>query len=290
MLNEFLSKKGIKISGQSLAFDYLSFCRSINIKIIDDIISIGSSSEYNRFLLQEEIYSFLIKKCPEIKYLNIRGTYEIVYPPEAKARLESLCELTCDTLIDPRYFYRLAHICQQIQRINNNLNANHGTTKLIEFQKNLKYFGWVDDFIDDYFHFDWEQLEDPYTEIFNILKKHANTLIHFEISLYFDYFYSINYDYTFLQYALLELHYLKILEINSPRFLDNADFNEKFEMVTYRDLEIIEIDVIDIYQVTCIIKNSLYLKELWINNFHIEKDFFIYILITLIFIEKITHI
>ncbi|EXX56708.1 uncharacterized protein OCT59_029099 [Rhizophagus irregularis] len=276
-IKEFLSKKGIKISGQSLAFDYLSFCRSINIKIIDDIISIGSSSEYNRFLLQEEIYSFLIKKCPEIKYLNIHGTYEIVYPPEAKARLESLCELTCDTLIDPRYFYRLAHICQQIQRIviiNNNLNANHGTTKLIEFQKNLKYFGWVDDFIDDYFHFDWEQLEDPYTEILNILKKHANTLIHFEISLHFDYLYSTNYDYTFLQYALLELHNLKILEINSPRFLDNADFNEKLEMVTYRDLEIIEIDVIDICQVTCIIKSSLYLKELWINNFHIEKDFF----------------
>ncbi|CAG8779353.1 5518_t:CDS:1, partial [Rhizophagus irregularis] len=171
----------------------------------------------------------------------------------------------------------LAHICQQIQRIviiNNNLNANHGTTKLIEFQKNLKYFGWVDDFIDDYFHFDWEQLEDPYTEILNILKKHANTLIHFEISLHFDYLYSTNYDYTFLQYALLELHNLKILEINSPRFLDNADFNEKLEMVTYRDLEIIEIDVIDICQVTCIIKSSLYLKELWINNFHIEKDFF----------------
>ncbi|GBC46086.2 hypothetical protein GLOIN_2v1764020 [Rhizophagus irregularis DAOM 181602=DAOM 197198] len=152
----------------------------------------GSSSEYNRFLLQEEIYSFLIKKCPEIKYLNICDTYEIVYLPEAKVRLESLCELTCDTLIDSRYFYRLAHICQQIQRIiiiNKNLKANHGTAKLIEFQKNLKYFKWVDDFVEDYDYFDWEQLEDPYTEIFNILEKHANTLNHFEIS--------------FLQYILL---------------------------------------------------------------------------------------
>ncbi|GBC46084.2 hypothetical protein GLOIN_2v1778669 [Rhizophagus irregularis DAOM 181602=DAOM 197198] len=169
----------------------------------------------------------------------MRGTYEIVYSPEAKARLESLCELTCDTLIDPRYFYRLAHICQQIQGIviiNNNLNANHGTIKLIEFQKNLKYFEWVDDFTEfteDYDYFDWEKLEDPYTEIFDILKNHANTLIHFEISLYFDYNYSTNYDYTFLQYALLELQNLKILEINSPRFLDIDDFNEKLEMVTY---------------------------------------------------------
>ncbi|GBC18448.2 hypothetical protein RIR_jg5819.t1 [Rhizophagus irregularis DAOM 181602=DAOM 197198] len=57
---------------------------NINIKVIDDIISIGSSLEYNRFYLQEEIYSLLVKKCPEIKYLNICGTYEIVYHPEAK--------------------------------------------------------------------------------------------------------------------------------------------------------------------------------------------------------------
>ncbi|CAG8780798.1 17223_t:CDS:2, partial [Rhizophagus irregularis] len=72
-----LTKKGIQFSGQSLTFDYLSFCRNIDIKVIDDIISIGSPLEYNQFLLQEEIY---------------------IYLPEAKVRLESLCELTCDTL------------------------------------------------------------------------------------------------------------------------------------------------------------------------------------------------
>ncbi|CAG8702664.1 14395_t:CDS:2 [Rhizophagus irregularis] len=253
---------------------------NIDIKVIDDIISIGSSLVYNRFLLQEEIYSLLIKKCPEIKYLNICGTYEIVYPPEAKVRLESLCELTCDTLIDTRYFYRLAQICQQIQRIiiiNKNLvKVNHGTTKLIEFQKNLKYFRWVDEFKEYNY---WELFEDPYTEIFNVLKKHANTLKHFDISLQFDYpinFYDIYNDcnYTFLQYTILELHNLKILEINSPIFLNNDDFNKKLEMVAYRNLEILEIDFIDIYQVNCMVKNSLYLRELRINDFHRNDDNF----------------
>ncbi|CAG8696753.1 9708_t:CDS:2, partial [Rhizophagus irregularis] len=207
-------------------------CRSIDTKIIDVIISIGSSSEYDQFLLQEEIYSLFIKKCPEIKYLNIRGTYEIVYLPEAKFRLESLCELTCDTLIDPRYFYRLAHICQQIQRIiiiNKNLKANYGTIKLIELQKNLKYFKWKDEeYLSELL------LEDPYKDIFNILKKHANTLNHFE----------------------------------------NNDFNEKLEKVAYRDLEILKIDFIEIYQVNYIIKNSLYLKELLINDYHWDEDSF----------------
>ncbi|CAB4427234.1 unnamed protein product [Rhizophagus irregularis] len=277
MSNEFLTKKEIKISNQSLAFDYLSFCRSIDIKIIDDIISVGSPLEYNRFLLQEEIYSLLIKKCPEIKYLKIRGIYEIVYLSEAKFRLESLCELTCDTLIDPKYFYRLAHICQRIQRIiiiNKNLvEVNNGTTKLIEFQKNLKYFKWVDDFNEDSY---WELFEDPYAEIFNVLKKHANTLNHFDINLRYEYEdYSDYYDiynecnYAFLQYAFLELHNLKILEINSPIFLNNDDFNKKLEMVAYRNLEILEISFIHhIYQITCMVKNSLCLRELRVIAFH----------------------
>ncbi|RGB34925.1 hypothetical protein C1646_700766, partial [Rhizophagus diaphanus] len=72
-IKELLTKRGIL--GQSLAFDYLSFCRNINIKVIDDIISIGSLLEYDRFFLQEEIYDIFVKKCPEIKYLNICGTY-----------------------------------------------------------------------------------------------------------------------------------------------------------------------------------------------------------------------
>uniref|UniRef100_U9UMH1 Uncharacterized protein n=1 Tax=Rhizophagus irregularis (strain DAOM 181602 / DAOM 197198 / MUCL 43194) TaxID=747089 RepID=U9UMH1_RHIID len=134
-IKEFLKKEGIQILGQSLAFDYLTFCRSINVDIIDDIISVGSSLEYERFLLQEEIYNLLMRKCPEIKYLDIRGTYQIFYLPEAKTRLESLCELTCNTSIDPDYFYRLARVCQNIQRIiiiNKKPEFNHGSAKLIE--------------------------------------------------------------------------------------------------------------------------------------------------------------
>ncbi|CAB4425884.1 unnamed protein product [Rhizophagus irregularis] len=246
------------------------------VQTIDAIISSGSSSEYNQFLLQEEIYSLLIKKCPEIKYLNICDTYEIVYLPEAKVRLESLCELTFDTLIGSSYFYRLAHICQQIQRIiiiNKNLNANHGTAKLIEFQNNLKYFKWIDEFVEDDDDFDWEQLGDPYTDIFNLLKKHANTLNHFEVSIQYDHDDIILYDYSFLQYTLLELHNLKILEINSHLFLNNNDFNEKLEMVAYRDLEILKIDYADIYQVTCMVKyTSLCLRELRIDDFDWDYD------------------
>ncbi|CAB4445350.1 unnamed protein product [Rhizophagus irregularis] len=45
-------------------------------------------------------------------------------------------------------------------------------------------------------------------------------------------------------------------------------------MVAYRNLEILEIDFIDIYQVNCMIKNSLCLRELRINDFHWNDDNF----------------
>src|SRR6266542_1631229 len=125
-IKEFLTKQ----HPQSILFDYLSFCRSINVDILNTIISIGSSSLYNQFLLQREIYSLLIKKCPELKYLDIGSIkHQIFYFPEAKARLESICELKCDTSIDSSYFYGLARICQYIQRliiINKYVKVNHG--------------------------------------------------------------------------------------------------------------------------------------------------------------------
>ncbi|GBB90138.1 hypothetical protein RclHR1_01700001 [Rhizophagus clarus] len=282
-VKEFLTEKGIEISVKSLAFDYLSFCRSIDIKIINDIISSKICSNYNQFLLQGKIYSFLIRKCPEIKYLNIRGTYDIVFLPEAKVRLESLCELTCDTSIDEKYFYRLAHICQQIQRIiiiNNNYGVNHGATMLIEFQKNLKYFKWEDDFEDGGYN---TIVLGEYTEIFHAVTKHANTLNYFEICLqvYYNNYFHPNNDYNaFLQYSILKLNNLKSLKIDSSIFLypislGNNDFNKKLEMVAYRDLEILDIYEMNIYQVTCIIKNSLYLRELSIYEYKVVNNKFI---------------
>jgi len=58
---EFLRNQGIEFplsSHQSLSFDYLSFCRSINVEVVKDIIPVDSSSAYDRFLLQQEITTF----------------------------------------------------------------------------------------------------------------------------------------------------------------------------------------------------------------------------------------
>ncbi|GES78643.1 hypothetical protein GLOIN_2v1655883 [Rhizophagus clarus] len=115
---------------QPILFDYLSFCRNFDIDILNAIISIGNSDLHNQSFLQQEIYNLFMRKCPELKYLNISSIkHQIFYFPEAKARLESLCELKCNTSIDSSYFYGLASICQNIQSlniINKIMKVNHG--------------------------------------------------------------------------------------------------------------------------------------------------------------------
>src|SRR6266498_2992725 len=98
---EFLTRQGIQLPSilhKSLLFDYLSFCRSINVNTIKSVISIESFLAYNQFLLQQEFYSLFMRKCPELKYLDMKSIkHQTFYIPEARTRLESLCELRCDT-------------------------------------------------------------------------------------------------------------------------------------------------------------------------------------------------
>ncbi|CAG8666789.1 5001_t:CDS:2 [Rhizophagus irregularis] len=96
-------------------------------------------------------------------------------------RLESLCELRCDTSIDSSYFYGISRSCRYIQKLiidNIDPKPNDGIVKLIETQKNLKYFEWKDNFENHYL------TKDPYEEIFLALEKKANDLnflkVHFQ--------------------------------------------------------------------------------------------------------------
>ncbi|GBC09202.1 hypothetical protein RclHR1_08690005 [Rhizophagus clarus] len=258
---------------QPILFDYLSFCKSIDIEILNTIISIGSSAgSYNQFILQQEIYGLMIRKCSELRYLNIRSIkHQIFYFPEANSRLESLCELKCDTTIDSSYFYGLASICQNIQRIiitNEEMKVNRGIVKLIEVQKNLKYFEWEDDFNYDEF------IGNPYGEILVALSKNANALNHLILL-----FQSIEgYEYQFLHEILPKLHKLKTLIITNV-FIFISD-----SQLIYRELEIFNIDYISLSAASSIIENSGgNLKEISLRYYH-EENFNVD---SLVFIRKV---
>jgi hypothetical protein len=263
-INELLTRKEIQlplVSSQSLMFDYLSFCRSINIDTINTIISIGSSLDYVQFNLQQEFYSLFIKKCSDLKYFDIRSIKpQIFHFPEAKACLESLCELKCNTSIDSSYFFGLARYCQYIQRliISNNANDYNGIIKLIEVQKNLKYFEWK-----DAHHIKYKV--NVYREILFAVEKKADTINH--IKLYF-----IHEDHT-LQYVLPKLRKLKTLIVT--KF---GDFDEnQLKTLNYHDLEVINTNYITLYDASIIIGNSGgHIKEILLKSYskiHHMKDF-----------------
>ncbi|GBC06338.1 hypothetical protein RclHR1_06780002 [Rhizophagus clarus] len=250
-IKEFLTRHGTQlpsVSSKSLSFDYLSFCSSINIDIINDIISIGSSLAYNQFLLQQEFYKLFMKKCPRLKYLDINSiNHQIFYFPEANIRLESLCELQCNTSIDPLYFYGLARFCQHIQRlitVNVSSKSNHGIAKLIEVQRNLKYFEWNDDFEDiDYY------TDDPYKEILIELEKKTNTLNHLKV--FFQYVDNYEHTLQLLQEVLVKLHRLKTLTS------DFSIFGEQdIKLFFFKELEILDVEYITIYEASIMIGNS----------------------------------
>ena len=254
-IKEFLKSQGILISYQSPLFDYLSFCRSINMNVIKNIISIGSSLTHNQFLLQQEIYSLFMRKFPEIKYLDMRSIeHQIFYFPKAKTCLGSLVELKCDVSIDPVYFYGLAYICKDIQRfiiinnINPNINVNiDGIVKLIESQKNLKYFGWKDDFIRNrgFDDFDFKVI---YEKTFLALEKNVDTLNHLVISFHFH-----DFLYIPIPINLSKFHKLKTLEINAPSY----EVEGQLRKSVYQNLEVLQIDdYIDYNAVKYVIKNS----------------------------------
>ncbi|CAG8514584.1 21579_t:CDS:1 [Rhizophagus irregularis] len=201
-----------------------------------------------------------MKKCPELKYFDMRTIkHQIFYFPEAKVRLESLCELECDTSIDSSYFYGLSQYCQYIQRliiVNMSPKPNHGIAKLIEVQKNLKHFEWKDDHYDDFL------TEDPYEKIFLALEKKADSLN--RLKIYFQYM-----NGTLLQEILPKFYKLKILVIDDFLFFTEEQL-EQLRIMVYHELEVVNINFNQLNVISNIIENSgRYLKKILLRPYEI---------------------
>ncbi|GBB87421.1 hypothetical protein RclHR1_01390011 [Rhizophagus clarus] len=275
-IKKFLTRQGIhlpSVSYKTLLFDYLSFCRSINAKTINIITSIGSSLAYNQFLLQEEFYSLFMKKFPELKYLDMKSIkHQIFYFPEAKFLFESLCELKCNTSIDSSYFYGLARLCQHIQSLiilNVEQKVYNSIAKLIEVQKNLKYFEWKDD-INFY-----GSGSDPYKEILLALEQKAGTIKHLIFILHYI-------DRT-LQKVLPKLRNLKTLVTEFDRFGE-----EQLKMCVFGDLEIFKTDYYNLRAASIIIENSGgHLKNISLGSYEFDDFIDNFDDDSLIFIRKV---
>lgn len=245
-INKYITNQLYQIPTKTFLFNYLSFCRSIDINIISVISTIGSHLTYNQFFIQEKIINILLNKCDRIKYLDMRSIkHQIFYFPNAKIHLKSLHELICDTTIDFSFFYGFSNICNNIENIiviNRSIRANPGLIELIRVQQNLKYFEWRDELDDD-------QLllfeEPPYEEIFLILKLKKDTLLH--LKMYFLYIF------------LFEIQEI-ISELINLRTLVAADFcffsERQLPIFKFKHLETLQLDHVTFKAITDVIKNS----------------------------------
>jgi hypothetical protein len=259
-IKESLTSQGIRLpsfSHQSLLFDYLSFCRNVNICIINSLISIGSPSENDHSFLQREFYGLFMKRCSRLKYLDmIPIEHQIFYFPEAKLSLKSLYELKCNASFSSSHFYELTGlegISKYIQRliiVNVDQKSYHGIAKLIKVQKNLKYFEWIDDYG---IYGDLEV--DPYKEIILALEKKANTINHLKIYFNHEVDHTLHFSHDVddtLQKILSRFHKLKTLIINDFRYFNEEQLNK----CAYRDLEIFKVDYYNLKAASIIIENS----------------------------------
>lgn len=140
---EYLISKGIQPL-QLRSFDYLSFCKSINVDVIGSILG------YDHLLEQRFYDYYFMKNCSRFESLNMKSIRHQIFKPEFNNRLKSLYELSCDTFTESSYFDKLKNICQDIKRLfilNEKPGCNDGIADLIKIQKSLKYFKW-DDFSD----------------------------------------------------------------------------------------------------------------------------------------------
>ncbi|CAB4436680.1 unnamed protein product [Rhizophagus irregularis] len=246
-------------SYQTLLFDYLSFCRSINTDTTKSITSIGISLAHEQYLLEHEFYYLFMKKFPELKYLDMKSIrHQIFHYPDAMLRFESLCELKCDTSIDSSYFYGLAQLCQYIQKLIianvDVVNDYHGIVELIGVQKNLKYFEWIDVGYHSYI-----PGLDHYKKILFSLEKSANNIIH--LNIVFQYICRSS------PKVFPKFHKLKSL----ITYFDSFS-KEQLKKCVYRDLEIFMIDHYNLGAASIIIENSGgHLKKILLEPYEIEE-------------------
>jgi hypothetical protein len=254
---KFITNQDFKLTREPPLFDYLSYGRCINVKIIDSIISIGSSLPFNQYMLRQEFHKLLINKCSLLHHLDINAEHQALYFSESKLRMKLLTELVCDTIIDSSHFCGLAIFCKRIQKIkiiNKCVNSNHGIVELIEAQKNLRYFEWKDEFNEDEFK------EDPYKKVFSMLAKENNVLNHLKV--FFLYVYPYNYL-PFKSVLHKFLHLRSLIIISADLLITNEQSNK----LIYPNLETLNIDYIKLNVASSIIENSGgHIVKILLNN------------------------
>ncbi|PKK67005.1 hypothetical protein RhiirC2_852481 [Rhizophagus irregularis] len=259
---EFLKLEGIDIpsskSQNPPLFDYLTFCRHLNVVKINSIIHL---SDYKKYIVEQEVYKLLMRKCSLLKSMDVRYIkHHLDYFNGAESCLSRLTELKCTTFDQPLFYDRLDQHCQYIEKliIDQCKKDNYGLAKLIQVQKNLKYI----EFNGNLF-VGGEEDYDPFGDVGKALIGNSDSLIHFKA------FFCGNI--SFPPTILPKLCNLQKLQFLIPHL--DKKYEDQLKISSYPNLRILHIENISPDIVAEIIeKTGGNLKKLLIEKYHYCKD------------------
>ncbi|GBB84254.1 hypothetical protein RclHR1_10890001 [Rhizophagus clarus] len=178
-----LINRGIKLPTNCYIkplFNYISFCRHLNINKIERIIDNSrKKSPRKKSYILNEIIHFFINENTKFTHLYIpeQFSYQIHLIPGAEHCFSEVESLSCNTRINDNVFDGIIDICKSIRELElhvNNSDNIHRISKLIENPKKLFNVRLLLD--NPYF---LERYESFRKIIENSLIKHANTVQHF---------------------------------------------------------------------------------------------------------------
>ncbi|CAG8432972.1 11033_t:CDS:1 [Diversispora eburnea] len=189
-------------------FDYVSLCRNLvysQINLMTELITclpeynvskvsaiqisdnrndstnlLGQSETYNFYLIKQEIYKMYVGRCQSLERLEFHDI-DIPLPffKGAERIFLNLCELHCDTSLLSGTYYRMAQICQNLERliIEDCCYDNDGLTTLIEAQTKLKYLKIITKGSEEHGNSRYNR----YSKISSAMSSQAHSLLYFEI-------------------------------------------------------------------------------------------------------------
>jgi hypothetical protein len=128
-------------SYQNPLFDYISYCRRLNLDEIQRIIDKNIYKESKRLIIQNEIFNLFINENTKFTHLYIHQNFyhQILLYHGVERCLSGIEFLSCSTSINDNILIKLTEICKSIKELKLFIvyGSNYGIIKLIEAQKKL---------------------------------------------------------------------------------------------------------------------------------------------------------
>jgi hypothetical protein len=131
------------ISYQKPLFNYISFCKHLNLKAITKIINISCSKyEINLPIVKNEIFKLFINENTRFTHLYLpqHFDYQLHLIPGVKQCFSEIVFFSCLTRASDEVLIGLAEICQSINKLELFIESgdySYGITKLIDASKKL---------------------------------------------------------------------------------------------------------------------------------------------------------